>query len=77
MKMAGAIQQVTLVLYKYGLRKAQKVFFQNTENRDFMLKYKVVKKKYDLLPGSGVNLIQYRCLPYPTDEIINFVFADA
>ena len=71
----GAIQQVTLVLYKYGLRKAQKVFFQNTENRDFMLKYKVVKKKYDLLPGSGVNLIQYRCLPYPTDEIINFVFA--
>lgn len=27
------------------------------------------------MPGSGVNLIQYRCLPYPTDEIINFVFA--
>ena len=33
----GLMQKVSLTLYKRGLRKAQKVFFQNTENRDFMV----------------------------------------
>ena len=51
----GLLQKITIPLYKYGLRKAQKVFFQNTSNRDFMVERKMVKN-YDLLPGSGVNL---------------------
>lgn len=70
----GVMQKITLALYKFGLRKAQKVFFQNTENRDFMLKRKVIKGEYDLLPGSGVNLAQYHVLPYPDGETIDFVF---
>ena len=52
----GFMQKITLALYKIGLRKAQKVFFQNTENRDFMLAKGIVRGHYDLLPGSGVNL---------------------
>ena len=71
---SGVMQKITLALYKIGLRKAQKVFFQNTENRDFMLKKGVVNGPYDLLPGSGVNLKQYQALEYPDGEIINFVF---
>ena len=38
----GLMQFVTVNLYRYGLRKAQKVFFQNTENRDFMVSKGVV-----------------------------------
>lgn len=70
----GIMQIITLFLYKLGLRKAQKVFFQNTENRDFMLSKGVVLGKYDLLPGSGVNLERYQLLEYPDNETIDFVF---
>jgi galacturonosyltransferase len=71
---AGMMRKITLSLYKYGLRKAQKVFFQNTENQDFMLNHKIVKSNYDLLPGSGVNLMQYHILDYPKGDTIDFVF---
>lgn len=70
----GLMQKITLTLYRFGLRKAQKVFFQNAENRDFMLSHNVVKGPYDMLPGSGVNLGQYRVWDYPTGETVNFVF---
>lgn len=70
----GLLQKITLFLYKCGLKKAQKVFFQNTENRDFMLSHGVVKTDYDLLPGSGVNLAQYEILEYPNQDIIEFAF---
>lgn len=71
---AGIMQKVTLTLYKIGLKGAQKVFFQNTENRDFMLEKKIVSGAYDLLPGSGVNLNQYQEHPYPIGETVDFVF---
>lgn len=70
----GIMQFITVNLYRYGLRKAQKVFFQNTENRDFMLKKGVIKGKYELLPGSGVNLNNYTVSEYPDGKTIDFVF---
>lgn len=70
----GFMQKITLALYKIGLRKAQKVFFQNTENRDFMLAKGIVRGHYDLLPGSGVNLNNYTVSEYPNGETIDFVF---
>lgn len=70
----GVLQRITLLLYRFGLRKAQKVFFQNIENRDFMLKHHVVRGAYDMLPGSGVNLSQYQVFDYPDGETIDFVF---
>lgn len=70
----GLMQKLTSVLYKKGLRKAQKVFFQNTENRDFMVDHGIVRNKYDLLPGSGVNLQKFHLLDYPNQEVLDFVF---
>ena len=70
----GLMQILTTNLYKYGLRKAQKVFFQNTENRDFFVKKRVVKRSYDLLPGSGVNLKNYTVSEYPDGPTVDFVF---
>jgi len=71
---SGIMQNVTLTLYRMGLKKAQKVFFQNTENRDFMCNKSVIKGAYDLLPGSGVNLTQFSVSEYPENETIDFVF---
>ncbi|MCQ2104884.1 MAG: glycosyltransferase family 4 protein [Fibrobacter sp.] len=70
----GLLQKITLALYKTGLRKAQKVFFQNSENRDFMLRHNVVGPCSELIPGSGVNLKHFSPLPYPGEENVNFVF---
>lgn len=70
----GLMQKITLTLYRMGLRRAQKVFFQNGENRDFMVSRGIVRGAYDLLPGSGVNLSQYQCPPYPDGDTVDFVF---
>lgn len=70
----GLMQKITLMLYKAGLRKSQKVFFQNSENKEFMLKHKVVRGAYDMLPGSGVNLKQYTVSEYPNGDTIDFMF---
>lgn len=70
----GLMQKITLTLYKLGLKKAQKVFFQNTTNQKFMLEKGILKRAYDLLPGSGVNLKQYLPLEYPDNGTIDFVF---
>lgn len=70
----GLMQKIAMMLYKMGLRKAQMVFFQNADNMSFMIKHGVVRGKYDLLPGSGVNLNQYEVFPYPSGKTVDFVF---
>ncbi len=70
----GILQKITLALYKSGLKKARMVFFQNEENRSFMLNHKVIKVPNALIPGSGVNLKQFEALPYPGVDTIEFVF---
>lgn len=70
----GMLQRVTLLLYKCGLRKAQHVFFQNQSNADFLSKKVKIKMNSSVLPGSGVNLQQYRVLEFPDGETVDFVF---
>lgn len=71
----GILQTLTLNLYKFGLRKAQTVFFQNEYNRDFFIKKKIIKSKHVLLPGSGVNLTEHCLEPYPeNDGTLRFLF---
>lgn len=71
----GILQLISLTLYKLGIRKANKVFFQNTYNRDFMISKGIVKESQcDLVPGSGVNLNEYQLMEYPSGEIIDFVY---
>lgn len=71
----GLVQKVVQILSKLSFRKANKVFFQNTADRDLLVSQGVVADNYDLLPGSGVNLETYKVLPYPPEEQpINFNF---
>ncbi|MFR2264621.1 MAG: glycosyltransferase family 4 protein [Clostridium sp.] len=71
----GIVQKIVQILSKLAFRKANKVFFQNTADRDLLVQQGVVKENYDLLPGSGVNLETYKVLPYPPeDQPINFNF---
>ena len=71
----GLLKFVTLILYKYGLRNSKCVFFQNQENQKKFLSRGIVRGKNRLIPGSGVNLSQYKYEDYPSEmEGIRFLF---
>lgn len=71
---AGIMQQISILLYKVAFKKINCVFFQNTENMQFFIDTNIAVGKHSLVPGSGVNLNQFKLLPYPYDETIEFVF---
>ena len=72
----GLLSLISLNLYKIALKKAKKVFFQNSYNLDFLVNKKVVKKDItQSVPGSGVNLKQFKILDYPDDKQIYFAYA--
>lgn len=71
----GWMQKLTVSLYKMGIRKARKVFFQNAANRSFCINSGMADDGSVLLPGSGVNLIHHTYQDYPADEgKIRFLF---
>ncbi len=70
----GLLQLLTVRLYKIGLKRAAIVFFQNIENKDFMITHKIVKNKYVVIPGSGVNLNRFALLPFPQGKHVEFAF---
>ena len=70
----GLIRAVTLFLYRYAFRKTHTVFFQNTENLRIFQKHRILRGRYVLLPGSGVNLTRFTPLPYPPQDTVKFLF---
>ena len=70
----GLLSFVSTFLYKLGLRKANKVFFQNEDNMKYMLEKGIGKNNSDMIPGSGVNLKQYMPYEFPNDDSIEFTY---
>jgi len=70
----GIAQKILILFYKHAFRGIQRVFFQNTENRQFFIDHNIAVEAHDLLPGSGVNLERYPVREYPVDGIIKFAF---
>ena len=69
------LEKLALFLYRIGARKAYRVFFKNTANREFMISHKAIKPECgDLIPGSGVNLNDYELLPFHNGETIDFAY---
>lgn len=66
----GVVKKIALTLYKIGLKRAQCVFFQNEQNRDFFIINGIInsKKNAKVIPGSGVNLKEHCYEPYPSEE---------
>jgi galacturonosyltransferase len=61
----GIIQTIALNLYKHGLSKAAFVYFQNNANKDYFIRKNIYKGLYEVLPGSGVNLLENQYEQYP------------
>ncbi|ANU17913.1 glycosyltransferase family 1 protein [Planococcus maritimus] len=61
-------------LYKVGLKKSKCVFFQNIEDMNSLVQKNIVKGPYELIPGSGVNLNEYKFIEFPPEDNLNFIF---
>ncbi|XKH50446.1 glycosyltransferase family 4 protein [Chryseomicrobium palamuruense] len=64
----GIIKKILTVVYKVAFKKANIVFFQNSENAEYFVENNIVKDNYNLLPGSGINIQDFPYLNYPTME---------
>ena len=64
----GIIQKIVRFLYKYGLRKAEKIFFQNEENMKLFERMGAIRGNAELIPGSGVNLSHHTPTEYPEED---------
>ena len=56
----GVVTAIAGVLYRAGLGRARKVFFQNGDDRAEFLRRRLVREEQtDVLPGSGVDLARF------------------
>lgn len=71
----GWLQKLSVSLLKWGLSKANHVFFQNKESMDFFREKKIKLKSQSLVPGSGVNLEKFAFSEYPDEKDgVKFLF---
>lgn len=55
------LTKIVVFLYRYSQRWPERILFQNRDDMQLFLKRKIVaKKKEMLLPGSGINLSEFR-----------------
>ena len=72
----GKLKSIIKKMYKYGCSKANTIFFQNEENRNFFISNKLVnERKTILIPGSGVNIEKFKPTEKSSkDNLIKFLF---
>ena len=71
----GWLQKLTITLYKIGIGKAKRVFFQNQYNREYCIGLGIADNNSILLPGSGVSLKHHIYQEYPDNKgKIRFLF---
>lgn len=68
------LKKFIVSLYKISLKNAQMIFFQNSENREVFKTNKIFAKDEEVLPGSGVNLLEYDFSPKKLGDEINFLY---
>lgn len=68
------ISKIAKKLYQISIKNSYKVFFQNSGDSVFFVSNDMVNDNYELLPGSGVNLQQYKLSKLPKDDKVNFIF---
>ena len=72
----GILRKLVIWLYRFALRKADVVFFENCGNMETILDLRILAaEKCCLLNGAGVNLEHYSLMPYPQEaEPVRFLF---
>lgn len=68
------LAKLSRALYKVSMKKAYKVFFQNSGDRDYFIRHGMIKDNWEMLPGSGVNLEQHKLCPMPPSDELRFIY---
>lgn len=69
----GVMQNILTRLY--CLAKIPSIFFQNERNYRFFEERKIIKGRFQMVPGSGVRLEHFSSVAYPLeDEVLRFLF---
>ena len=69
----GIVKSVILMMYRVVLNNAYYIFFQNEANKDKILATGILRhKRYEVIPGSGVNLNRFSFCKYPESQGIVF-----
>ena len=72
---AGIVRTIVVNLYRYALKKANVVFFENEGDRDEFLSFKCCRKEQTcVLNGAGVNTENFAYIPYPDNDKFRFLF---
>lgn len=62
-------------LYRVAAKSADRVLFENSQDAAVFQKRHIVSRdKAAILPGAGVSLLSFPCVPYPENEVFRFVF---
>lgn len=71
----GLLRRIIPVFYRFALKKAKVVFFENADNMNTMVAERIVPPaQCCLLNGAGVNLDRYTYTPYPNGGPVHFLF---
>lgn len=68
------VTRILKLLYYFSQRNANKVFFQNLDDLDEFIKAGLVKKNFDVLPGSGVDLSKFNYCQLEKRDSEPFIF---
>ena len=72
---AGFVRSLVVMLYKYALKRAKVVFFENVGDREEFLSFKCCNRSQThVLNGAGVNTTTFDYIPYPNNDIFHFLF---
>jgi len=71
----GPLSRLVSFLYRRAFRGSKIVFFQNPDDRDLFVDRAIVRaEQARLLPGSGIDLTQFRPEPLPGSGSLRFLF---
>ena len=71
----GLLRTLVTMMYKFSLKKAKTVFFENEENMSVFINGRLADKNQAcLLNGAGVNLEHYNVSEYPKGSKVRFLF---
>ena len=62
-------------LFSFSQKNVNKIFFQNEENKRFILS-QIARRNIvsEVIPGSGVDIENYKSTFYPDEKIVNFLY---
>lgn len=64
----GLVPHLVRLLYRHAFRRAERVLFQNPDDRDLFLQLRLIRKENTgLVPGSGIDIRHFSPRPYPEE----------